>query len=87
MPRTLLYWPTRAKRKETDIAHRRIWRPTCGRYRVVADKYKLAGMPDQCRAQVLVGTTWDVISKHHTINAAKKACETHARQEEAIVST
>jgi hypothetical protein len=75
-----LDWPARARKTETEIAHRRIWTTLCGRYRVIENHYKLASMPTCFHAQILVYEAWEILSRHKSREAAQRACQLDATQ-------
>jgi len=65
----------RARRDETDLAHRRIWQSRCGRYEVVESVGKFTDMGTMYYAILLPCT---IISRHRFRNPAENACERHA---------
>jgi hypothetical protein len=73
-------WPQRGKRDETVVARRRILTSLCGRYRVVENTYKLRSVPPCCHALAMIGTDWQIISRHKKIGPAQVACAKHARE-------
>ena len=80
-----LAWRTRWTRCETDIAHWRVLVSRCGRYRIVHETPKLAGLPVRWvamrRAAAWRGPdAWDILGSHRTQAAALRTCEQSARR-------
>ena len=76
MPAKQLEWKKRAKRVNTELARRRLWASTCGRYHVM-EAISNYGLPKKYYA---LGRSLAVmISDHRTRNAAENACEQHAK--------
>ncbi len=69
----------RARRSDTAVSRRRIWRSTCNRYHLIEAVLVLGGERR---------TTWyamgpslaDLISRHRTRRAAERAIQRHARR-------
>lgn len=81
----MIEWYKTAKRDNTQLADRRVWRSKCGHYKVEESTIRYGnrtdrngnhlGYPTYYRAMVLKDFGWDIISDHRTRSAAVSQCE------------
>lgn len=87
---TPLAFAKRAKRDDTDCAHRRIWTDATGHYRVVESRNQFSrnakGRPRVTFYAMENSPTtgwWDIIQTTRTRQAAEAACQRHANGDPA----
>lgn len=71
----LLEWQIRAKKDETDCAHRRTWMTRCGKYATQESVGKFTGMGTVYYALRVLSCEYVIISRHRKRRSAMLACE------------
>lgn len=81
----MIEWFKNAKREDTVMSERRVWRSRCGHYRVEECNIKFGrtydrhggynGYPVFYRAMTCVEGIWKILSEHKTRTGAVKQCE------------
>jgi len=71
----LLEWKTRARKDETDCAHRRTWATRCGKYATQESVGKFTGMGTVYYALRISHCGSVIISRHRKLRPARLACE------------
>lgn len=74
----MIDWFKTAKRENTQVSDRRVWRSRCDHYRVEESNIRYGGdlgYPTIYRSMVLKDFGWDVISYHRKRKTAIEACE------------
>ena len=84
---TMLEWPKRPKRSDTDVARRRVWLAKCRQYQVIHSHitYAEGVLPDVFVAELLDPLGWKILGRHRTRNAAMRHCQQHAKQRKGAV--
>jgi len=81
----MIEWYKNAKREDTQIADRRVWKSKCGHYKVEEHIIRYGqgqdkagnstGIPTYYLAMFLSPAGWQILSEHRTRTGAVKQCE------------
>lgn len=81
----MIQWNKRAKRDDTMVAERRVWKSRCGHYQVIEvnirygrtydSRGNFQGYPIFYLAMAIVNDNWKILSEHRKRSTAVAQCE------------